>query len=241
VERAAACGADRDVDAVIRTHARERKVAAWFQDTAEALEEIGEIDHAIDWAKQAMDFDHGHQSRRGADCWCRLLAEHRPSEVLLARVEVFRKWPTSDTASRLREAAGEAWLAYRGEVLERLAASPRDAVLFALHSLHDVGLAWQLAHSLGLKDADAWSRLVKEYEKVDPLGALPIHRDLVEQDLMVSEARNYQLAARRLKRMRKLAEGTHAAGDVDAFVAELRATHRRRPRLQAEFDRAGLP
>ncbi len=35
---------DHDIDAIIRTHARDRKVAAWLQDTAEAFEEIGEVD-----------------------------------------------------------------------------------------------------------------------------------------------------------------------------------------------------
>jgi quinol monooxygenase YgiN len=44
---------DHDIDAIIRTHGRDRKVAAWLQDTAEALEEIGEIDLALDWAKRA--------------------------------------------------------------------------------------------------------------------------------------------------------------------------------------------
>jgi hypothetical protein len=37
---------DRDIDAIIRTHARDRRVAAWLQDTAEAFEEIGQIDLA---------------------------------------------------------------------------------------------------------------------------------------------------------------------------------------------------
>ena len=35
---------DHDIDAIIRTHAKDRKVAAWLEDTAEAFEEIGEID-----------------------------------------------------------------------------------------------------------------------------------------------------------------------------------------------------
>ncbi len=48
---------DRDVDAIIRTHARDRRVAAWLQDTATALAEIGEVDAAIDWAKQANPYD----------------------------------------------------------------------------------------------------------------------------------------------------------------------------------------
>lgn len=53
---------DRDVHAIIRTHARDRKVAARFVDTAKALAEIGEIDLAIDWARQAIDIGPWHQS-----------------------------------------------------------------------------------------------------------------------------------------------------------------------------------
>ena len=69
---------DRDVDAVIATHARDRKVAAWLEDAAEALEEIGEHALAIDWAQQATYFDRGHQSLKAAGYWCRLVAEHHP-------------------------------------------------------------------------------------------------------------------------------------------------------------------
>lgn len=232
---------DRDVDAVIRTHARDRKVAAWLEDTAEALEEIGEIDLAIDWAKQATDFGPGHQSLKAADYWCKLLAEHRPDELLPARLEVFRRWPSSSSAARLYQVAGSSWGDYRGEVIERLAASPRDAVLFALLSLKDVSFAWNLAHSLPLEDADTWSRLVKEYEKVDPLAVLPVLAALIEDELTEAGAQHYRVAARYLKKMRQLAGGSEKAAEVDELIAGLREAHRRRPRLQQEFDRAGLP
>jgi hypothetical protein len=232
---------DRDVEAIIRTHARDRGVAAWLEDTAEALEEIGEIDLAIDWAKQATDFDSGHQSRKAADCWCRLLAKHRPHELLQARVEVFRRWPSSTTATLLNQDAGEAWPRYRDEVFERLAASPGDAVLFALLGLADLQLAWNLAHSLDLRDHRTWSDLVKAYQKVDPPAVLPVLSRLVEHELTETGAQHYRIAARRLVTMRKLAAGTDTSTQVDQFVAELRETHRRRPRLQQEFDRAGLP
>lgn len=48
-------------------------------------------DLAIDWAKQAADFGLDHQSRKAADYWCKLLAEHRPDELLDTRFEVFRR------------------------------------------------------------------------------------------------------------------------------------------------------
>ncbi|MEO5746760.1 MAG: DUF6880 family protein [Ornithinibacter sp.] len=232
---------DRDVEAVIRTHARDRKVARWIHDTAKALEEIGEVDLAIDWARQATEFDRGHQSLAASEYWCALLEAHRPDGVLAARLSVFRRWPSSTTAARLHRAAGAAWPSRRDEVMQRLSDSPRDAVLFALLHLHDVRLAWDLAHSLALDDGDAWSRVVDEYESVDPLAVLPVLRRLAEADLEVAGAQHYRDAGRRLARMRRLAAGTAGAAEVDALVAELRVANRRRPRLQLEFDRAGLP
>lgn len=232
---------DHDVDAIIRTHAKDRRVAAWLEDTAEAFEEIGEIDLAIDWAKQATDLDRGHQSLKAADYWCRLLEQHRPAEALDARLVVFRRWPSSTTAARLHKAVGHAWPDYRDEVVATLAASPSEAVLFALLTLKEPEFAWDLAHSLALDSDRTWSELVKVYEKVDPLAVLPIHQRLVENELVEAGAQHYRLAGRRLVKMRKLAAGSAITGDVDELIADLRETHRRRPRLQQEFDRAGLP
>jgi hypothetical protein len=232
---------DRDVDAVIRTHARDRRVAAWLEDTAEALEEIGEIDLAIDWAKRAVEFDRGHQALKASDRWCRLLTEHRPADAVDARLHVFRTWPSSSSAARLRSDAGAAWPRYRDEVMEQLAASPRDAVLFALLYLEEAPYAWDLAHSLGLRDADVWLRLAQAYEDVEPLAVLPILADLAEGELAATGAQHYRTAARHLKRMRGLAAETSKAAEVDDLIAQVRESHRRRPRLQQEFDRAGLP
>ena len=232
---------DRDVEAIIRTHARDQKVAAWLQDAAEALAEIGEFDLAIDWATQALDIGPSHQSLKAGEYWCELLAEHRPAELLTARLELFRRWPSSGTAAHLYRDAGQAWPQHRDEIMQRLAASPRDAVLFALLALKDVQHAWELAHSLALDDDRTWSDLVKAYEKVDPIAVLPVLNRLVLRELVETGAQHYQIAARRLKKMRKLAAGTEHEVEVDWFIAELRETNRRRPRLQQEFDRAGLP
>ena len=232
---------DRDIEAIIRTHARDRRVPAWFEDTAKAFEEIGEIDLAIDWAKQATDFGPDHQSLKAADYWCRLLEQHRPDEAFRGRFAVFRKWPSSSTAARLHATAGSDWPNHQAEVFTLLSSSARDAVLFALLTLKEPRLAWDLAHTLTLDSDDAWAQLVKAYEHIDPVAVLPVHARLVDTELVEADAHHYRLAARRLARMRKLAADTSHAGEVDDFVASLRETHRRRPRLQQEFDRAGLP
>ncbi|MDQ7911308.1 hypothetical protein RB614_43150 [Phytohabitans sp. ZYX-F-186] len=231
---------DLDVEAIIATHARDRKVAAWLHQTAQALAEIGEVGLAIDWARQGADFDQGHQSLDAAGYWCELLGQQQPDAELAARLEVFRRWPSASTAERLRQAAGQAWPAHRDEVIDPLGRSPRDAVVFALHHLGDAELAWTLAHNLKLTDTGTWSELVGAYERVDPLGVLPVLRDLVLADLRDANARGYQQAARRLRRMRMLAAGTDRTREVDELIGALREDHRRRPRLQREFDKAGL-
>lgn len=126
-------------------------------------------------------------------------------------------------------------------MLDALAESPRDAVLFVLLTLNDVQLAWELAHSLALDCGQTWNELIKAYEKVDRLAVLPIHQRLVEGELVEAGAKHYRAAVRRLVKMRRLAAGSDKADDVDALIADLRETHRRRPRLRQEFDRAGLP
>ena len=196
---------------------------------------------AIGWAKQATDFDRGHQSLKAAGYWCTLLAEHRPAELLPARLEVFRRWPSSSAAAHIYQNAGPSWPSYRDEVVAALAASPRDAVLFALLTLKEVQLAWNLASSLGLDSDDVWERLATAYEKVDPLAVLPVLARLVNHELTEAGAQHYRIAARQLAKMRKLASGSAEAAGVDELIADLRETHRRRPRLQHEFDRAGLP
>ena len=233
---------DRDVNAIIRTHARDRRVAAWLHETAQALAEIGEINLAIEWARQAAEFPGGgHQSLSAGEYWCQLLAAHRPAEVLDARLTVFRTWPSASTAAHLYSDVGEAWPTLRDQVMTELASRPRDAVLFAQLTLKDLPLAWDLAHSLGLDDDRTWSELSKAYEEIDPLATLPVHARLVEHELKTADAQNYRYAARRLARMRKLSADTEHADEVDALIGELRETHRRRPRLQTEFNRAGLP
>jgi uncharacterized Zn finger protein len=114
-------------------------------------------------------------------------------------------------------------------------------VLFALLTLKEVQFAWNLAYSLGLDSDDVWERLATAYQKVDPLAVLPVLARLVDYELTEPGAQHYRIAARRLAKMRKLATGSGEAAGVDELIAELRETHRRRPRLQQEFDRAGLP
>ena len=56
---------------------------------------------------------------------------------------------------------------------------------------------------------------VKAYEKVDPIAVLPVLNRLVLSELVETGAQHYQIAARRLKKMRKLAAGSEHEAEVD--------------------------
>jgi hypothetical protein len=228
---------DRDVDAIIATHLR-TGTAMWLEETAKALEEIGRPDLAIEWADRATHLDLGPQSQRASEYWCALIGEHRPEALPAARLEVLRRWPTATRATKL-VAASDDWPALEPEVLRTLRAVPPEAVLFALST--DPRAALDLSDELGVRDRAVTEQLAAALEPIDVAQALPLHRDLVEADLLQTESRRYRPAAQRLARMRELAAGTALANPVDAFIAELRGRYPRRSRMLAEFDRARLP
>jgi hypothetical protein len=242
---------DADVEAVIATHARDLRIARWFHDTAVALVEIGRTDLAIDWARRGTEIDPVHQALQCADLWCALLADTGagPQAVAQARRAVFDRWPSSTTATSLHASLtdqghpGTGWTEVEQAVLDTLAARPWDAVAFALHTLGDPARAWALANDLALDDDRTWAALAEAYQRIDPHATLPVHARLVHADLEHADAGRYRSAARRLATMRALAADLDpgTAEEVDQLVADLRAAHRRRPRLQQEFDRARLP
>jgi hypothetical protein len=229
---------DRDVDAIIATHFRTGRVAAWSEETARALEEIGESDLAIEWAERAAHHDLGPHAQAAADYWCALLGEHRPEALAEARLDVFRRWPSAASAAKLAAASDE-WPELEPKVLEALRSVPREAVLFAL--MTDPHEALELYDELGLRDGDVTAELAAALEPIDVGLALPLYRDLVERQLAHADALVYRPVAERLARMRKVADGTLFAPRVDDFIAELRAKYPNRPRMRAEFDRAKLP
>lgn len=146
---------------------------------------------------------------------------------------MFRRWPSSSTAAALQQDDGQAWQEHADEVSFLLSSRPRDAVLFVLLTLEDAQTARRTAHELGLTDGDVWDELIKAYAKLDPLAVLSVHRHLVQGGLVEAGAEHYRRAARRLATMRKLAAGTNAEAYVDEFIRDLRAAHKRRPRLKA--------
>lgn len=231
---------DRDINRIIETHLRGGKVAAHYKNVAEALAEIGEYDLAIEWAKKAMDFGDGHQSEDAGEYWADLTAQQYPGSEIKARLEVFERWPKIRSAAKAHRAAGVEWPLYRDQILSGLTASPRDAVMFIYNFLEDVPLAWKTAMDLKLSPAREWLDLVYAYEKIDPLATILVQQQIVEGLLERTHTPNYRPAAERMAKMRRFANGTALENDVEAFIAEVKAKYRNRPRLTEELKRAKL-
>ena len=232
---------DRDVEAIIATHARDGSVSAWALETAEAFVEIADVERAIDWARRAALMPPEHQAVRAGRLWRDLLAEHHPGEVLPSSLELFERWPTQSTAAQVHAAAGDRWPGLQQQVVGRLMGRPWEAVAFLLRQLADVDSAWQVADEhADLMGAGLWGELADARGLSHPDEAVPVLVRLADDELRETGARYYRVAANLLVRARRFAVAAGQGDDFDAVIRELREVHRRRPRLQQEFDRAGL-
>lgn len=232
---------DRDVEAIIRTHALDGRVAVRFTHTSEAFEEIGRFDLAIEWAQKAATFDRGLQAAQAEGRWMRLLREHDPAGLEEAARILFDRRPTAGTGGRLVAVVGDAAVP---EVEAALSAQPEELSRFQLDAMGDPARAWRTAQDADLRSAFLWRDLANAYLPIDPVAALPCLVELVEWDLEDANTRKYRPAAKELVRIRTaaLASGdSRAVAIVDDGVAWIRDAYRRRPSLVAALDRARLP
>lgn len=232
---------DHDTERIVHLVAGSRTGAHISRQVAELLAEAGDIDGAITWAHGGMNEDgFGHHERACARIWCELLAEHRPDEELAARREVVARFRTSEAASALKATAGADFPRYIPEIEAALDAKDEETVQFVGWVLGDIPRAWAEAERRGVTSRHLWERLCADYGAANPSAVIPVLRDLVDGDLETANAQNYRTAAWRLVQMRRLALAAGTVEEFEDYLVELRETHRRRPRLQQEFTRAGL-
>ena len=229
--------AERDEEAIVTSCGGDHPEAYRRVEAAKALRDAGFVDRAIECAHEGTHLGSGFQTDACARLWCELLAEHRPAELVAARREVFDHRPKPDAAAAYRDALGADWPSVRAEVLARL--EPADRVGFLLYSEKKAAEAWDASADLAVS-VQLRADLVAAYQRIDPAAVLPSLRELVEVKLEVSDASNYRDAARLLRTLVDLSDGLGRGDEARAYVVQLRDEHRRRPRLQREFDRERL-
>lgn len=233
---------DRDIEAIIATHTAYSASSSALIDTAKALEEIGEHDLAIDWARKAVGAtDRSHFVLEAYKYLHEVAAQYRPELVEQISRDAFSALPIATTAAWLYDAVGQDWPDSRDEVMRRLARRPDELVHFALNTLHDPELAWSLAHENSLTSIYGWLELIDQYESIDPAACIPVLQSLTAAVLTRAAPSNYRDAADFLLQTRELARRTGDLRAVDAHIRKVREENRRRPKLLAEFNKARLP
>jgi hypothetical protein len=124
-----------------------------MHDLAKALVEVGAVDQAIAYAERATLLESDFQAERAGQYWCELLHKERPhDEELAAQHLVFDRWPSSENALALAQAADENSDVERSSLAESVYAQletqhPRELI----NTLLGRGLAdraWEAAERL---------------------------------------------------------------------------------------------
>ncbi|AWB80995.1 hypothetical protein C3B44_00385 [Corynebacterium yudongzhengii] len=236
---------DRDPEAILVTHLRDRKVPAWYEDAARVLAEIGEYDRAIEIAHDG--YTHGGSPWQQDDCaqyYLTLVAEHQPERLREETFNVVTLLPTARTASQYLELVEDSEKdAARAEMEQVLAQHPRECALFRIEHRDDdlATLRYVDAHLNG--EQDMREVLAERLFPTEPAIATQVFLDRIADRLVKAESKRYRPAARGfvklIKRARK-AEAPEALEVIDKFVAGLRQKYSNRPKLMQALDEQGL-
>jgi hypothetical protein len=233
---------DRDPDAVVRLFGGEQPSPYHCAEVAAAMLEIDRSDDALDWARRGMALPTTWQSRALYDLAAAVLTQRgETSEAVAVRRDGLAALPDIRSYGALRTAAGSTWQDHRSEALAVLAAHSVREHVQALLSDGDVDGAWAVATAEGVElDSGTMTQLARRRARTHPADALPYYRAFAVQALSRSDRSAYRECVRWLKELRRLHETVGTEEDFDDFVAELRATHRRRPAFLDELQRARL-
>ncbi|MGW5876078.1 SWIM zinc finger family protein [Nocardiopsis terrae] len=236
-----------DTDLLVRVYASGEHVH--YTGIVAALEEDGRSGEALEWAERGLRESGAHPDGRLLDHVVRAYRDAGRGEELRAlRWEVFERSPTPHTYRALREdSPRDEWPAVRGQALAllRLAAARRRAAHFpctlveVLLDEGDAEAVWEAAVEHGCDDGQ-WLRVAELREESHPEDAIGVYLPRIEAKVGLTDTRLYPEAARLARRVHELYGRLGRADEARAFVAGLRAGHRRKRRFLAELDRVGL-
>jgi uncharacterized Zn finger protein len=161
----------------------------------------------------------------------------------------FAEHPRLSTYRELCTGAGEHFPLWRNDALSLLT-TDADAATVRARGWSDAVAAllwegaadeaWTVAHEGGCH-SQLWLQLARARAEEHPGDALPIMLREAEQILQEGKRPAYQQGAALLREARSLAERTDGLPEFDEQIRALRERNRRRPALQEELTRAGLP
>jgi uncharacterized Zn finger protein len=254
--------ARRGADDLVAVISHDLSSAYQFLRAAEALVGAGRPDEALAWLSHGNEaFEHPHPR---LDDYAADLHHQQGRHELAARIgwQRFAANPGLGTYRRLHTfaAANGDWPTRRDAALTLLRnqptapapeggthglstwAQPRghSTLVEVLTDEGDIDAAWEAAHHGGCTRAH-WLDLARARASDHPADAIPVIKREILDTLASGNRKAYQSAARLAKELLSHAHRADQDTRIAAWIKELRTTNARRPALQDEFDRTGLP
>jgi hypothetical protein len=251
----------RGPDAVVEVIAHDLSAPYRFLRAAEVLAEAGRDDDALDWlargsaAFEGSDRPDARLGEFAADLHHRNGRHGQAAEIAW---EQFRARPELAGYQRLHDfasAAGE-WAERRTAAVQLLRArpvagepDPRSMLWVPLgHSTlvevlmweDDIEAAWEAAHHGGCTRY-LWLALARRRAAEKPADAIPVLQREILAAVGRVERAGYREGAELAKELRGYAERAGKSEEFTTWILGVRRDNVRRPALQDEFSRAGLP
>lgn len=250
-----------DVDELIAVMSRDLSHAYDYVRIAEVCLQDGRHDQALGWAERgAAAFPQRTDPRLR-----QLLAEEyhrrgRHDEAMALAWAMFTDRPTLEGYRGLQAHADRigGWPAWRDKALAHLRSQPADrgpdagagrrvwpgwsggsselVRIFLWEG--DDETAWQEATQGGCSEA-LWMELAAKREADHPEDALPIYQDQVERLIAQMGKQAYQQAVGLLRKVREVMTRLGREEELAAYLASVRATHKRKRNLIKLLDAAG--
>jgi uncharacterized Zn finger protein len=236
-----------DVEAVVAIKKRDLSSAYAYLQIAEAYEEAGKRDLAMEWAERGVkafpvrtdgrlrEFLAGEYHRRKrhdeamALIWAGFaespgLEGYRSLKSHADRIGLWATW-REKAQERLRDAVAEGKRARKEDGWDRYRTADHSELVRIFLWEKDVEAAWREAHAGGCSNG-LWMDLAAKREKDHPEDVLPIYRRQVERTLDRKNNQAYQEAVALLRKVRGLMVRTGDEPGFSRYLASLRAAHK---------------
>ncbi len=217
---------------------------------AEELESAGRERDALSWLERGVAAfpPAGDDPRLRARLTAAYVRDGQEADAVELAEKAFAAAPGPDTYDELRAVVpAERWAERRVAALEQIRAAPQrrlsgssaDRVVLALLRDGDLDGAWVDARHDGCT-WPTWLELADASREHDPDAAVRVYVSAAEHELEHPGATAYERAVDRLCRARDTLAAAGRAGELGATIERIREEQRRRPRLMAMLDEAGL-
>ena len=234
------------VDELVSVLAHDLSSPRQFERIADALERAGREREALAWLERGSKIHGpaGHPVLR-ARIVAAYLRDGQVDDAVALAVRAHTHAPSTTTYLELRtaaEALGD-WPERRPGALERLRGADRfggrSSAVRAQLAEGDLDGAWADANEAGCDDG-TWLELADASRQNRPDDAGRVYRRLVDAALGRADDAGYQRVVDLLARWRATLDLHDRAGELAPDVARIREQYKRRTRLLARLDRAGL-